>query len=612
MSLVPPFIIKHKFISVIVFLVILGGGYQIYKKATKAPEVTRYVTAQAIKSTIISSVSGSGQVSSSNQVDIKSKVSGDIAMLSIHNGQEVKAGAIVARLDARDAQKTVRDAEANLASAKLSLEKLLQPVDRLSVIQAENALAQAREAKQNAEANLTKAYDDAFNYISNTFLDIPSVMQGLDGILYGETVGNKGQENINAYADSVKEYDETVFSYRDDVIARYRAARTAYDSNSDHYKSVTRDADRVIIESLLTETYQTTRAISEAVKGTNNYLNFVQDIIIEKKLKTSTLTTTYLSDLDGFTSQVNGHLLNLLNVQNAIKTSKDTIVNSDRSIIEKTESLKKLKGGADPLDVESTKLTIQQRQNALTDAQEKLADYTIRAPFTGTIAAVNVKASDTVSSGTVVATLIAQQKIAEISLNEVDIAKLSVGQKATLVFDAIDHLQITSEVAEIDAIGAVSQGVVSYNVKLRFDTQDDRVKPGMSVSAAIVIDIKQDVLAVPNSAIKTQGPVGGRLGDAQGTHYVEILDQIGSQGVNPQGVASPTPPRQQQVEIGIANDTFTEILSGLSEGDYVVTRTIAPSSSQTQATAPSLFPAGGGNRSFGGGGGTGAVRIQGR
>ena len=99
--------------------------------------------------------------------------------------------------------------------------------------------------------------------------------------------------------------------------------------------------------------------------------------------------------------------------------------------------------------------------------------------------------------------LITKQKIAEISLNEVDAAKVKVGQKVTLTFDAIDGLSITGEVSEIDALGTVSQGVVTYGVKIAFDTQDERVKSGMSVSAAIITDVKQNVLLVPNAAVKS-------------------------------------------------------------------------------------------------------------
>ncbi|HAS95772.1 TPA: hypothetical protein DCS99_05135 [Candidatus Wolfebacteria bacterium] len=202
------------------------------------------------------------------------------------------------------------------------------------------------------------------------------------------------------------------------------------------------------------------------------------------------------------------------------------------------------------------------------------------------MATLTVKRSDTLSSGTSIATLITKQKIAEISLNEVDVAKVKVGQKTTLNFDAVEELSISGSVAEIDTVGTVSQGVVTYTVKIGFDTQDDRIKPGMSVSASIIIDMKQDVLTVPNSAIKTQGELS----------YVEIFEVPLENATGTQEVIASATPIRRPVTIGIANDTTTEIVSGLKEGDQIITRTITTTSATTQ-TAPSLFPTGSGRMS---------------
>ncbi len=148
-------------------------------------------------------------------------------------------------------------------------------------------------------------------------------------------------------------------------------------------------------------------------------------------------------------------------------------------------------------------------------------------------------------------------------------------------------------------MGAVSQGVVTYNVKIAFDTQDDRVKPGMSVSASIITEAKPNVLLVPNSAIKSQG----------GISYVEIVegdDRNTALADNANGVILKNAPRRQNIEIGAANDEFTEIISGLNEGDVVVTRTIQPNSTQMQTgISGGLRLPGvptGGSRSGGGGG----------
>ena len=171
---------------------------------------------------------------------------------------------------------------------------------------------------------------------------------------------------------------------------------------------------------------------------------------------------------------------------------------------------------------------------------------------------------------------------------------MKVGQKTTLTFDAVEGLSIAGAVAEIDAIGAVSQGVVTYNVKVGFDTQDDRIKPGMSVSAAIITDMKQDVIMIPNAAVKLSGE----------KYFAEMLDGTISpqDAANQNGIISQSSPRQQPVEIGLANESMTEILSGLEDGDIVVVRTITSSASQTSQTQQkSLFSLPGTGRISGGG-----------
>ena len=579
---------KHKFIAGILLLLVIAGGYWSYAKIFNNDDAVRYATAQVQNGTLIVSVSGSGQVSVSNQVDIKPKASGDIVYVGVKNGQEVKAGTLIAQLDARDAQKTVRDAETNLESAKLSLEKLKKPADTLSILQAENSLAQAKESKQKAEDDLKKAYDDGFNTIANAFLDLPTVISGLHDILFSSDTGLGGgnQWNIDYYADSVKTYDEKALQYKDDTSQSYQKARQEYDKNFTDYKTITRYSDPATIEGLINETYDTTKAIAEAVKSANNLIQFYQDKLTERNLKPAAISDTHLSTLNTYTGKTNTHLLNLLGIKNTIKNSRDTIVNADRSIAEKTESLTKLKAGADALDIQSSELAVKQRENALLDAKEKLADYFIRAPFDGVITKVNAKKGDSVSSASILVTLITRQKLAEISLNEVDVAKIKVGQKATLTFDAVPDLTITGQVAEIDTVGTITQGVVTYAVKITFDTQDDRVKPGMSISAAIITDIKQDALLVPNSAVKQQGDMA----------YVEIF------------AGETQAPRHQTVQIGLSNDTMTEVTNGLKEGDQVVTQTITQTAqSQSQQNTGLRIPGltGGGSGGFRGSGGTG-------
>jgi multidrug efflux pump subunit AcrA (membrane-fusion protein) len=89
---VKSYVFKHKVISIIILIVIILLSFWIYKKVSSSSRETNYAFTSAEKGTIISSVSGTGQVSASTQIDLKSKASGDIVYLGVKNGQKVSKG----------------------------------------------------------------------------------------------------------------------------------------------------------------------------------------------------------------------------------------------------------------------------------------------------------------------------------------------------------------------------------------------------------------------------------------------------------------------------------------------------------------------------------------
>jgi HlyD family secretion protein len=269
-----------------------------------------------------------------------------------------------------------------------------------------------------------------------------------------------------------------------------------------------------------------------------------------------------------------------------------TLQNDERTITSDKQAIVLLQvgnpNGDNPISLQISEANIAKDEQDLANQKVNLSDYTVFAPFSGIIADVPVNVGDS-SSGTI-ATIISDKRIAEISFNEVDAAKVKVGQKANMTFDAIDGLNISGVVSEIDVVGSVSQGVVTYNVKISMDTSDPRVKPGMTVNAAIITNVAQNVLAVPSSAVKT----------SNGQSYVQVFDNLpeSSTTSGSSGFISTTLPRQVPVITGLSDDSKTEIVSGLSEGQNVVIRTVAGStSSNSVSSAPSILGSTGAARS---------------
>jgi HlyD family secretion protein len=530
------YIVTHKIISAIIIVIVILVGYWGYNKLTSTTGETQYVTTIAQKGTIISSVTASGQIESSNQIDLKANVSGTITYVGVKPGDKVTKGKTLFSIDNKDALKSIRDAEISLESAKIAFEKF-----------------KVQNSNENMNADLAKAYDDSFNTVSNVFLDLPGIMTGLDDMFFKINAGT-GQFNVDWYQGQVgkDDYDKASI-FKQKFVDSYNVALKAYNASFDDYKKISRTSDSATIEALIAETYDTAKLISDTIKNANNYVDFVNDSMNKNNYNIPTIINTDKTILNTDTSKTNSHLVNLLSTETSIKSYKDAFTNND-------------------FDTQSQLLSLKQKENALQDLKDKLSDYYVNAPFNGTIASVTAKVGDTVS-GTL-GSIITNQKIAILSMNEVDVAKIKLGEKATVTFDAIEALSMTGTVSEIDTLGTVSQGVVSYSVKIAFDTEDSRIKSGMSVSASIITDSRTDTLIIPSSAIKTQGA----------TKYVLMFTPpLAAPAMGSQGTPSKITPDKVTVEIGISDDTNTEIISGLKEGDQIVSRVVT-SATKTNAT----------------------------
>ena len=537
------YISAHKIISTVLVILIIGVGYWGYSSATSTAGQTRYVLSKVSKSTIISSVAGSGQVSALNQIAINPTVSGALTKVNIQPGDKVSTGETLFIIDDTNAQKSVRDAEISLQNANLALQKL-----------------QVQNSDTNLNTSLLKVYSDGFSTVTSTFYDLNSTLNGL----YSNILS---KENLSDNA--VRSAGNTAQDYESKAVTAYYAAQTAFNKTNSDYVKLNNSSPASDIKNIIQETYDTTNLLSYAIKSTSNFINYMA----QASNSTSNFSS-YQTTLSTYTSTINGHLTSLLAAQANIKTSEDAFPSND-------------------LNTQSAQITIKQAQNALTDAQQNLSYYHIKAPFDGIVASVPVLKGDNVSSGTTLGTIITSKELATITLNEVDVAKISLGEKVTLTFSAIPDLTITGQVAQIDSLGTVSQGVVNYGVKISFDTSDSRVKPGMSVDAEIITKVEQNVLVVPNGAVKTQG----------GTSYVQMFDTaLPAPAAGTQGSISVTPPRNQTVETGISDATSTEITSGLNVGDEIVTKTITGTTAKTATTtAPSILGGAGGGARGGGG-----------
>jgi HlyD family secretion protein len=201
----------------------------------------------------------------------------------------------------------------------------------------------------------------------------------------------------------------------------------------------------------------------------------------------------------------------------------------------------RLKDGPAAADIVAAKARLAAAQSTAQMAR-------ISAPFAGTITSANVKPGDQVSPGTVGFGLAdMSEMLVDSSLSEIDINRISLGQPVSIVFDAVSDQTYAGEVTEIGLTGEAIEGVVSFPITVRLVDSDQAVRPGMTAAVNIVVNEIQDVLLVPNRAVRVQ--------DGKRVVYV-LKDDV------------PTP---VEITLGASSDTDSQVVQGdLQEGDLIV------------------------------------------
>ena len=143
------------------------------------------------------------------------------------------------------------------------------------------------------------------------------------------------------------------------------------------------------------------------------------------------------------------------------------------------------------------------RPPACENAQENLEDYSITAPISGTVVTKTAKAGDNIeggSSGTLCTIYDLSYLEMTMSIDDVDISSVEVGQEVRITADAVEGTTYTGVVTEVSVAGTTSGGITTYPVTVQH-RRDRRLLPGMNVDAEIVVSSADDVLAIPSAAV---------------------------------------------------------------------------------------------------------------
>ena len=191
---------------------------------------------------------------------------------------------------------------------------------------------------------------------------------------------------------------------------------------------------------------------------------------------------------------------------------------------------------------------VEQSLAALEQARLRLADAVLVAPISGTVVSLGAEVGEMVTAAVPMVVLAdLQQYHIEASVDEADIGLVRIGQDATITLDAFPDAELKGSVTRIDPLGSMTSGVVSYGTEVGILPTNVAIRPNMTALADIVVARKQDVLIVPNRAVRR---------NQSGQYYVEVISDGTVQ--------------TRLVTTGLRNELLTEIVNDLSEGELVV------------------------------------------
>ena len=518
---------------------------QLFGKKAAQTNAT-YAAATVQKRDVSVTLSGSGTLAAASSYDVTSLVSGEVKSAAFEKGDTVQEGDVLYQIDPSDAESSIESAELNVQKSELSYENVTKTLANLNV-------------SAPASGTITE-------------LDVK----------VGDNVQNGGKIGVvrNSAVMSLK----VPFNSADAASIRVGAAASVtLDSTFETLSgTVTKVAsnEQVLTGNMLVRYVTIDVSNPGGITDTTTGSAEVGGIACN-----SSATFTYKSS-ENITAKASGTVKSILADEGDRVSSGQTVITLDSSDAEQ--------------QVSNAKLSLEDARNSLEDKQKALDDYTIKSPISGTVIEKDVKAGDKLSGGgsssstTLCKIYDLSYLTMDISVDELDVSKVQVGQKVSITADAVEGKTYTGEVTNVSISGTTSNGVTAYPVTVRI-TDADGLLPGMNVDAKIVVESVSDVLTVPVDAVERGNTVlalqnsSGTVEDGQKL----TLDDSGK----PDGFKS------AKVTLGVSNDDYIEVKSGLKEGDVVAVATVVADTSKQTAAAGGFGMTGGSGMRTGGEGG---------
>lgn len=508
---------------------VIGGGTAFLSRTKAAQPETAYTTASVEKRSITNSLTGSGTLEPADSYTVTTLVSGEVLSDTFEEGDIVEKDQLLYTIDSSDVSTSESQAQTSYNQAV----KAKYPTADISGTVSEVYVSNGDTVNAGAEIMKIAASNDLSIDFQFSYAN--------DGDFY---VGQAAKIYINGYA-----------GYLDGTVAQVGGSSIA---NGTGMKMTT---VRVTAKNPGLVTSDST---ASATIG--NYTSYGQTTI-----KVGTGST--------ITAEASGKITGL------------TLMPGDS--VTSGQKLCTITGDSVDNQITNAKNNLTNARDNVENAQNRLDDYRITSPITGTVVEKTVKAGDNVgtsSNANNTLCIIYDLSYLQMTLNidELDIDNVEVGQVVNITSDAKEGQTFTGVVTKVSVVGNTSGGTTTYPVTVRIDDTEG-LRPGMNVDAEIVLSSADDVLAIPSMAVNRGDTV---LITSDSPSAVNALEQEALEGYV-----------YVQVTTGVSDDSYIEITSGLQEGDTVAyLRAASSGSDMMMGGMPGDMGGMGGGMPGGGGG----------
>ncbi|NRF92116.1 HlyD family efflux transporter periplasmic adaptor subunit [Paenibacillus frigoriresistens] len=549
---------KKRWVIVALAAILCGAGtyYYVHNKAQPASAATQQTTMKVTKGAISMAVSGTSQLDAKDKQNIVIPIDGIIKTMNLTQNQAVKKGDVLVELSVPSTETTLKEAQVSLQQLEKELADLQDQQNHMSV-------AASMSGKITLPANLDVGSQvnktTKIGTISDTTqfkVKLPFSLQeavqlkkgdpvelSIDGYLLSKVGAvDTIDREIKADANGNKVVTVEVLVSNDGTLSAGLKVKGSIGSGDGKIDS----SEQVALE------YVRTSPIFAEASGTIKSMKFKDGETVKQG---ELIATLFNDDLQN----------NIISKQSAIESQKIRV----------------------------------------NDAEQKVNQLTIKAPFDGVFSAdfansknnvlrnypvgAQINANTTLGA---VASLSTMQLA--IAVDELDLTSVKVGQKVTVKVDAISGKTFQGEVTSVSNVGITTNGVTTYDAVVAIpNTDQNDLKYAMTATAEISIQDKKDILVLPIQVVTTtRGKSTVTLKKADGT-----LEE------------------QHEIKVGIRSKTQVEVVSGLNAGDEVVmpVRRATTTNQQQQGFPGGAggFPGGAeGNFSGRAGGGTGGGGTQ--